>query len=217
MENYNVLYYPHFQPSTRWLRAILLFTDSVTRIVPKDVVPEDSEELKELIQEIPDCVKSIAPNDSDIDIDDRSMQRMNKAFRQIAENVSSIKHGKVNLWIDGDRISVGGYTFLHERKVSERIRNALLENKLLDPKLQGIVTDSRTDETYLVPIQASNLILSHIADCIARRTGLDAVTDENLSFILNALNDMEVSLGRPTGATEGSLLSAIASINVPTR
>jgi hypothetical protein len=214
MENYSVLYYPHFQPSVQWLKAILLLVDDVTRIVPKDVDPGDNDQLKELTQIIPGCLKSIAPNDFDIDIDDVNMQRMNKAFREIGKNLKTVENVTVDLRIDKG-ISVGGHVFLHQSKVSKQIHDALIENKLLNPKLQSILRNLVTEEFYVVPIQASNLILSYIADRVARRTGLDSVTDENLPFVVNSLDNMKLSLERPTGSTEGSLLSAIASINIP--
>jgi len=214
MEIYSVLYYPHFQPSPHWLKAILLLVDEVIRIVPHDVDPGDRDQLKELIQEIPGCLRSIAPTDYDVNIDDINVLRMNKAFRQIRANLPMIQDGKIELKIKGDSISVAGHVFLHQSKVSKQIHDALIENDLLDPILQEILGLVK-EECYLVPTQASNLILSYIADRIAGRTGLDSVTDENLSFLVNSLDNMGCFLERPSGSTEGSLLSAIASISIP--
>lgn len=48
----NALYYPHIglqNPS--WVKAMALFYDSVYRIVPDNVVPEDAEELQPLLEE----------------------------------------------------------------------------------------------------------------------------------------------------------------------
>jgi len=214
MGNYSVLYYPHFQPSLHWLKAILLLVNEVIRIVPRDVDPGDRDQLKELIQEIPGCLKSIAPTDFDVNIDDINVLRMNKAFRQIRQNLPMTQNREIELEIKGNSISIAGHVFLHQSKVSKQIYDALIENNLVDPALQGI-SRHLEEECYLVPAQASNLILSYIADRIAGRTGLDSVTDENISFAVNTLDNMGCSLERPTGSTEGSLLSAIASVSVP--
>jgi hypothetical protein len=61
MRNYQVLYYPHFQPNVSWLKAMLLFVDGVVRIIPEDVDPKDSDALKTLINEIPGSLTSISP------------------------------------------------------------------------------------------------------------------------------------------------------------
>jgi hypothetical protein len=41
MLQYRVLYYPDFSPDSVWLRRVLMLTDSVMRIVPSDVKPDD--------------------------------------------------------------------------------------------------------------------------------------------------------------------------------
>jgi hypothetical protein len=216
MANYRILYYPHFRPNLRWLKAILLLVDQVIRIVPHDADPEDSDQLKELIEEVPGCLTSISPRDFDIDIDDLNLRRMNKALCHIAESLPKARNREVDLSIGTEgQISIAGHVFLHRSKVSDPIRNALIENHLLNPQLQGLIKSVGIEEYYSVPEQASNLILSYIADRIARRTGLDSVTDENLSFTVNALDNTGVWLERPTGAIEGSLLNTIVSVNIP--
>ena len=141
MEMYSVLYYPHFQSSPQWLKAILLLVDRVIRIVPRDVDPGDRDQLKELIQKIPGCLESIAPNDFDVNIDDINVLRMSKAFRQIRQNLPMTQSREIQLKISGNSISIAGHVSLHQSKVSKQIYDSLIENNLIDPTLQEIAGD----------------------------------------------------------------------------
>ena len=213
---YSVLYYPHFQPDIRWLKSLLLLTDNVLRIVPKEAVPDDSDEMTELIQEIPGALVSKPPMDVDIEADELTLQRMQKAFKQISEVIYAEGERKIEITLDKNGgISIGGHVFLHHGKVSGRIKEALIEEGMLRPNVERITQNIGIEEYYPIPEPASNLILSHIADKMARRLGLDTVTDEQLYFTTNSLNDLNVAIGEPMGSAEGLLLSAISEILIP--
>lgn len=61
---------------------------------------------------------------------------------------------------------------------------------------------------------ASHLILSAIAENIARRTGFDTVTDKPIPFALSALNGLGITADGATNA-EGALLSSLATVLIP--
>ncbi|TET71560.1 MAG: hypothetical protein E3J56_06485 [Candidatus Aminicenantes bacterium] len=216
MQEYRVLYYPHFQPKIKWLKSILLFVDKVIRIVPSDVDPMDSDELKELIHTLPGCLTSISPKAPDTDIDDINLDLMNKAFCFISKKIPKKKKQGIELnFAPNGAISIAGHTFLHQSKVSKKIRDSLIEHKLLNQKVKDLVAGIGIKDYYPVPKQASNIILSYISDRIARRIGLDSVTDETVGFAVAGLDKIIVPFAHPSGGTEGSLLNAITSVNIP--
>ena len=73
---YTVLYYPSFQPDIGWLRKILLLTDHVARIVPKDADTEDPTPLLDLLNVVPEGLTNLPPNPYDVSLDDLSTQRL---------------------------------------------------------------------------------------------------------------------------------------------
>ena len=208
-----VLYYPHYQPKLPWLMSMLLLTDRVLRIVPHDADPEDSDSIKRLIQEIPGSLVSRSPDFVDIDFDSLTLERLRIAFRHI--RTSGHSHDKIKLQLGNGAMSIEGHIFLHNEKVAPRLREILLEEGLLVPKLEEFASAMANESVHPVPEQASKLILSCIADRIARREGLDTATDESYDYTVTALNSQKVSLGSPQGAVEGALLSAIATLTIP--
>jgi hypothetical protein len=99
--------------------------------------------------------------------------------------------------------------------VAPRVRDLLIEEGMLLPSLEEVTRSVGVENVHPIPEQASNLILSCIADRIARREGLDTVTDKELDFTMTSLDSFGVSVGCPEGSVEGSLLSAIATVSIP--
>lgn len=215
-DKYRVLYYPHFQPNPRWLLKILLLTDQVERIVPEDADTEDSDRIKELIQEIPGALVSESPKNLDIEFDALTMSRLKQAFRFIRERSFPEAKRQFELRFgQGGTLAIDGHVFLHHAKVAPRVRDLLIEEGLLLPSLEEITKSIGAEKVHPVPEQASNLILSCIADRIAKREGLDTVTDKELDFATTSLDSFGVAVGCPEGCVEGSLLSAIATVSIP--
>jgi hypothetical protein len=211
MIKYRVLYYPDFSPSPIWLRRVLLLSDNVVRIVPSDVTPEDAEDLMRLQEVIPDCLTAIAPEDSDIAIEPGDEPRLRRAFKLLEKrSKKSARAIKVIISTDGS-LSVAGHVFLHDSKLSNFVLQQLRANKLAIESLKGLSPSER-----FIPVrqEASSVILAGLASRIARRLGIDAITDQPLPFAVSAL------LGVPQrttndGSAEGALLSAIANLMIP--
>jgi hypothetical protein len=68
------------------------------------------------------------------------------------------------------------------------------------------------DQWRLVPRGVGGLILSMLADSIARQKGFDAITDHPLAFALNGL--YEVS-DKSSAIIDGTIASALLSVQVP--
>jgi len=111
--------------------------------------------------------------------------------------------------------SIGGHVLLHRGKVANKVKDLLIEEQMLRPFLEEIVGHVGADDYLPVPAQASNLILSCIADKIASREGIDTVTDEELDFAATSMNSLSVPVQNSGSRVEGALLSAVAAISIP--
>jgi hypothetical protein len=216
MPNSKILYYPHYQPTSKWLRSMLLLTDQIERIVPSDADPEDDDLIKELMQSLPGSLTSRPPEQHDIDFDHLTLERLRFGFRFIKKNIdTTVTRGVKIVITPTGSISIEGHTFLHCAKIAPQVREMLKEEGLLLPFLKNYAGIIGAENYLPVPSEASNLILTCIADRIARREGLDTATDEDLPFATSTLNSLHVSIGAPAGAAEGALLSAVIRIIMP--
>jgi hypothetical protein len=213
MTTYTLLYYPGFHPNAVWLRRVLLLADDVTRIVPTDVDAEDPDDLLALQDFIPGCLHAISPEERDVAIENRRMPRLAKAFAFLAQSRRKPSKQTVEIRITKNGfLSIVGHVFLHSAKVSPVIHEELRRNKLV---IDGLERLSDREGFLVVDEDASNLILSGIADRISRRTGFDAITDKPIPFALNALNNLGVAQAPASDAAEGALLASLTSILIP--
>lgn len=212
MSNYRLLYYPDFYPDVRWLRPVLLLADEVSRIVPADVTLDDPDELSALKEAIPGCLTATAPKGEDLGLDWDVLPRLSKAFRCLERITQDGKPENITVRISDGRVSVAGYSFLHHEKISRVFRAELKRHGLLIDGLAGALGQTQFD---VVDKRASDLLVSLLASRLASRTGCDAVTDRPLPFIVNALTQLAIERGRGDGRPEGALLSAMASLLIP--
>ncbi len=212
MSEYSLLYYPSFQPDPAWLKKVLLLADRVTRIVPTDVKPDDSDELQQLQSHIPDCLSSIAPQEDDIVLDSQKLPRLKKALAFLAQSNKSSRGREITVRLSGGTMSVKGHAFLHASKISPEIEGELKENGLILEALQDQFSDRGF---YVVNETASDLILCGIAEQISRRTGLDSITDKPIPFALGALNGLNIEPQGAGNGAEGLLLSSLAELLIP--
>lgn len=208
MTDYRVLYYPNFVPDALWLRRVLLLTDGVYRIVPDDVSPEDSEDVLRLQDAIPSCPESLAPTTNDVSVAHGEEPRLTQFFEALASDRRK-RSGDLTVEISsGGRVSIPGHVFVHDAKLSAFIVGELTRNGLL---IEDLGRGFAGDRFVVIQEDASELILSGVATRMARRLGIDTITDKQLPFALNALRTVPMS---PTDA-EGALLSAIARVSLP--
>jgi hypothetical protein len=211
-----LLYYPDFYPDARWLRAVLLLNDEVSRIVPKDVELDDPEPLREIAGEL-GALSKISPEGVHTEPYASSAEWLERALGIIAEELSSQTDSrKIRITISGGRVGFSGHVFLYDQKLSHRVREMLLQHRLLDPKLQHLARELHGEMGgVIIPAAAANVILSFIADSIARERGLTAITDQTLEFAMNTLLGLDVPVRPPSGADEGILAGVLARILIP--
>jgi hypothetical protein len=163
-----VLYYPNFEPNLPWLKAILLLTDEVVRLIPKEANHVDSDGILRLKELFPDSVSEFSPTREDIHFGDSDLRRLDTAF-SLLEGTTDTANKRIRM--HHGRIEIEGHEFLHNRKVSDAVRALLINHRLLDQTARQVVD---IDEDWLVVEKsASDLIVSQVADKIARSHGLD--------------------------------------------
>jgi hypothetical protein len=157
MSAYTLLYYPGFHPNAIWLRRILLLADDVVRIVPADVEADDPDDLLELQNSVPGCLRSLSPEERDVAIETDNMPRLEKAFAFLARSHPKRPKKKITIEISRGSMSIVGHVFLHHAKVSRAIYHELRRHGLLIEDLSEL----SHDQGFLVVDEAaSNLILT---------------------------------------------------------
>jgi len=204
MNKYGVLYYPHFEPKQRWLLSTLLFVDSVNRIIPDAAKHEDSKWINELRDVCPDAVLSESPKQPDLWINDADIERMYRAFELIAKDYNGKQPTSNGIQLK--------YDFIHQTKIPKVVKELLETTGLLQVYRRG----KRPPDGYLsVERNAGSLILSYVANRIARRKGVDATTDFTEGFAVNALENQGIPFEQPLNLGSGCLVAAIAKCQVP--
>lgn len=208
MTDYRVLYYPNFVPDALWLRRVLLLTDGVYRIVPDDISPDDSEDILRLQDAIPSCLESLAPTTNDVSVAYGEEPRLTQFFEALASDRRKRSRELTVEMSSGGRVSIPGHVFVHDAKLSDFVVGQLTRNGLL---IEDLGRGLAGDRFVVIQEDASELILSGVATRMARRLGIDTITDKQLPFALNALRTVPLS----TADAEGALLSAIARASLP--
>jgi hypothetical protein len=203
MTDYGVLYYPSFEPKHNWLLSTLLFVDSVNRIVPKEAKHVDSAWISELRSSLgADTVPSESPIPQDRWIQGVDLERMKLAFDLIIA-----KHHEKQAQARPVEFT---FNFVHTAKIPVETKTLLEKKGLL-----GGYKKRAPDGYVSVERQASKLIMSYIADRIARRKGVDATTDFTQGFAINALENQGIPFQQPLNLAAGALVATIAMCQVP--
>lgn len=215
MPDYRVLYYPYFEPKPTWLRSILLFVDGVNRIIPEGAHHNDSRQITELRETLsPDPALPISPITRDLWINQSNHRRMKRAFELIISNEMKKSKYRSKFLTQPETIPME-YDLIHRAKIPPEVLALLKQHKLLDLHHKKRTGSSENDDFLLIEKQAGGLIMSYIADRIARRQGIDAITDHKIGFLVTALENQEIAFEPPSGLAEGCLIAAIASCEIP--
>lgn len=188
------LYYPQWDPPSRWLRSSLLFFDKVSVIVPTDAQPEYCEANLRLRDVLPDTFDELREDWFDPQLNEAQLRSLAAALDDIAE---SAEHD------EGQPLQHQETAALHSGKVTYRIADMLRERGLVfAQKDQFIHTSSRV----------AYLILSLLADRYGTRRCLWTLTDDPFGYSLNVLNTRDAVAD---ATAENQLATAILSASVP--
>lgn len=201
---YRCISYPDFEPNHTWLRQVLLFVDEVHRIVPAKEKLEDSDDLKRLMEQCDGAVLRCAPEHY-VEIPPPQAELFGKALDQPKFRRAAEKNSMEILIGPTGSVEVMEWEFLHIEKIGGRVHREL--------ESRGMMRKSPVDSNWkLVPRGAGGLVLSMLADQIARDKGFDAITDQPMAFALNSLHECG---DRASALAEGVIASAVATVHVP--
>src|SRR5579859_2264959 len=213
---YPILYYPKCEPSQKWLRSILLFFDEIRRIIPADAEHVDSINTQRLIQLMPDAFKTVSPNEKDKNIDELNFSRLERAFALIKDQAGGTPFKSFTFEFDQEgHVSMQGNVWLSNAKLEKRVRELLFKYDLANDIFNPFTGSRPFGDTFPANEEASNLIVSYVADRIAQRTGLDTITDVEIPYTVQSLDALGASTASLHREGEGLLAAAIANIAVP--
>jgi len=185
------LYYPNFFPTEKWLRSNLLFFDSVQTIIPTDTTYNIPSNISRFISQNPKTFTPISPEKKDKIYDSSRMYQIETAF-QIISSKKEAQEKKFIITPKG--IKFVGHTYLHDTKISEKIYELLIKYNLMlansdDVEKYGWGLKDIDGKFSIVNTEAADIIVSYVADNIGYRKGIPTITDNNLNYIFNSLDD----------------------------
>ena len=201
---YRCVSYPGFEPDHTWLRQVLLFVDEVYRIVPPREKLDDSEGLKRLMDACPGAVLRCSPENY-INITEAQSEIFGRALDQ-PQFTRVVNSNKMIVYVGpAGETQVRGWEFLHVEKIGHGVGAQLERRDMIRPSVGD-------PHWKLVPRGVGGLVLSMVADQIAKDRGFDAITDEPLAFALNSLRQCAAT---DSPRLEGVIASAVATMQVP--
>ncbi len=217
MPAFKALYYPSWDPPVRWLRSMLLFFDRIEVIRPPDVDPQYNPANEAVFNLIPHAFGEIKKRQYEMTLNIRNKTLLEKALATIGKRRTP-KRKEVKLVIsDQGTLKISGYTLLHDSKLNRFVLELLKKYSLIapGPAIMEISKEiGEIDGFQVVHTDASDLILSLIADYYARNMSLRSITDKSLAYMINALTADSITR-EATSAM--SLASSILRIEIPSK
>jgi hypothetical protein len=207
----NILYYPTWNPPPEYLRSVLLFFDRFEVIIPTDVPAEYDDANARIIDVLPDAFYERRERHYEFDFDASGWQRFERALDLLVEQKPPAKGVRIVTDPDG-AMRFKDHVLTHDAKLNDRIKPLLTERKLLRPNLDRLSKSIGRRGFHVVDERAACLILSVLADTLARRHMLRTMTDEPIGFTLNSLNRERLSNRL---AVEARLASTILTAEIP--
>lgn len=180
---FQALYYPSWNPPVKWLRSMLLFFDKVNVIRPEEVLnPGYHTDNVAVFDLIPQAFGEIRKKHYGLTLNEPENELLKSTLDCIA---SERPHRPYETRIDRDgRVDVTGCTLLHVSKIPNDLYREL-ESRSLIIKDVSFGEDSGF---HLVDTDASNLILSFLANQYGSSQGLRTLTDKRLGYVGSVFN-----------------------------
>ena len=210
---FRALYYPSWNPPVRWLRSVLLVFDQIQVIRPVEVEdPQYHAANQAVFDLLPDVFGEIRKKHYELALDPHNPGLLTKSLGYIADRRRG--HVKHTIQIHGNgSISVPGYVFLHVSKMPPFLSEELERLGLIDTVAERAARNmGNLDNFRVVQRDASNLILSLIADYYGQTEGLRTISNDRLSYLNVALNK---SRDRRRAAAQMNLATMILQLEIP--
>ncbi len=208
---FEAIYYPSFEPPIDWLKTYLLFYDRIKSIIPEDANYNFSESLKKILDSCPDCFASISPGKNDIKINTLNFDVLEQTFKYISSHNKHNNERTVVIDKKGS-ISISGFSFLHQDKVSENVRKLLRKYNLVDKDSSKILADIQNGQYMVVNENACDLIVSNVASNLSKKYGLPSLTDK---LLFNSFNNISELSTYSRSDSPNILASSIINLVIP--
>jgi hypothetical protein len=209
-----ILFYPDFEPSKLWFRSHLLFYDTIHSVIPQELRYKPTSEISDIIKRLPHSFEPIKPLDSDKKFDKFNEKLFDSAFNKIKKNSKKYPN-EFQIKIHPDKWKItGNAVFFHNKKMSEEMYDLLEKHHLIHIGSQEFNSISGIDlkDFSVVNRYASDIILSHIADNMAKRLHVNSITNNPFAFSVNSLNPIPI---QKDSQKKGLLTSAIIRCIIP--
>jgi hypothetical protein len=226
MPRLQALQYPEMDPPQESLRKFALFFDTVASLVPLEERENLSPKTREFAQYIPDAYEPVEPpEDPSVAFDTNVRSVLDSAFALIEEEREGRLPGtkilkrngrgflSFEIVFEGGGMRVKDSAFLHDSKIPPDIRKSLAQHHLLLPKSFALIDHRAFEGFTLVEQRAADLILSHVADHVARQRGWDTIATSQLDFA--ACSASHIRRIKSTAAETADLASALISVLIP--
>jgi len=170
--------------------------------------------ISRFIRQNPKTLNKISPEKNDKIYDFHRLSQIEAAFKIISSK-NEVPGKKVIINPKGTKFY--DYTYLSDIKISLKI-GELLEKYDLILADSDIIDESDLSPNgiegkfSLVNTEAADIIVSYMADNIGYRKGIPTITDNNLNYIFNSLNDFGY---RSNFGSECMLANSIIQCSIP--
>jgi hypothetical protein len=175
----------------------------------------DSEPTQRMLEWMPGALSTISLTENDKYLDSINLGRMEQAFALIQNQARGSLVKPLVFQFEADRVSVPGGVWLSKSKITDEILKLLVKYKLANMDLFAHGNPFNSGDTFPVQEEASNLIVSYVADRVAARTGLDTITDVEIPYTVHSLDALGASTASIHREGEGLLAAAVANLEVP--
>ncbi len=150
-------------------------------------------ESRVLLIKIPGTFDSIIPEEIDKINDMDRVDQIERAFKIISNKNRAV--GKKTL-ITPNGMKFLNSTYMHNFKITEKVGELLNQYDLVyanseDAKKFNFIPKELAGNYSIINKDAANIIVSYMADNIGYRTGLPTITDTNLNYLFNSLDDFQ--------------------------
>src|SRR5215210_3766566 len=156
------LYHPKFEPKLSWLRAMLLFHETVHSIIPENADYTPSPGITALCEKVQEAFVPLAPTKRDLAYDWDSYDALTSVLSKLSDQGEGKHCGRAHLhWSQGvPSLDLGKTVRVHYDKMGEMLAHEQVDFELAE--------QTNDPAWFLVDERVAPLVLSMLADRMAK-------------------------------------------------
>lgn len=208
MVDVKTLYHPKFEPPEPWLRAMLLFYDTVHSIVPDGAGYQPSPWIAELNEHADEPFVPLVPTRKDLSYDWNGFHALTSVLDKLPREDGPKAFGQARFDTVGGvpRLDLGNGVQVHHEKMGDVLINEL--------EGRGLARRRADSDWVEMDRRVGDLVLSMLADRMARNRpgGIYTCSDRETSFAVAAASGLRRG---EQWRREATLASAILQAEIP--